>query len=241
MAHLGSGDAGRHQHYERLPASSEVPGGSLDVGQRSDRGFHQERGRHTIVHTDADDDTPAQVVRSQGDHVGSHPSARSAQHPSGFAVQSRPDTEHQVDDGHGASTTRVCQVGRATGRLVCDIRQQTTHQVCITISGPQGRVDGCHVGAPGQREGPPVCVAPIQDGPSSSAEDRSVTRPQGDSDRSTATWFPELMDLAQEDPIPLFVEGQDLLTQDVLIGDGVTETRHYRPSNLHAWKLYGPS
>ena len=56
-----------------------------------------------------------------------------------------------------------------------------------------------------------------------------------------ASWFPELMDLSQEDPIPLFVEGQDLLTQDVWMGDGVTETRHFRPSNLHAWKLSGPS
>ena len=56
-----------------------------------------------------------------------------------------------------------------------------------------------------------------------------------------ASWFPELMDLSQEDPIPLYVEGQDLLTQDVLTGNGVTETRHFRPSNLHRWKLYGPS
>ena len=56
-----------------------------------------------------------------------------------------------------------------------------------------------------------------------------------------ASWFPELMDLSREDPIPLFVEGQDLLTQDVWTGDGVTETRHFRPSNLHAWKLSGPS
>ena len=48
-------------------------------------------------------------------------------------------------------------------------------------------MDGCHVGALGQREGPPVCVPAIQDGPLSSAEDRSVTRRQGDSDRSTAT------------------------------------------------------
>ena len=92
-----------------------------------------------------------------------------------------------MDDGHGESTTCVCQVGRASGRLVCDIRQQTTHQVCIAESGPQGRVDGCHVCALGQREGPPVCVPAIQDGPSSSAKDRSVTRRQGDSDRSTAT------------------------------------------------------
>ena len=138
LAHQRSGDAGRYQRCERLPASSEVPGGSLDVRQRSDCGLHQEPGRHTIVHTNADDDTPAQVVRTQGDHVGSRPSARSAQHPGGFAVQSWPDTEHRVEDGHGASMTRVCQVGRATGRLVCNIRQQTTHQVCIAVSGPQG-------------------------------------------------------------------------------------------------------
>ena len=56
-----------------------------------------------------------------------------------------------------------------------------------------------------------------------------------------ASWFPELMDLSQEDPIPLYVEGQDLLTQDIWTGDGVTETRHFRPSNLHAWKLYRSS
>ena len=56
-----------------------------------------------------------------------------------------------------------------------------------------------------------------------------------------ASWFPELMDLSQEDPIPLFVEGQDLLTQDVCMGGGVTETRHFRPSSLHAWKLSGHS
>ena len=164
-------------------------------------------------------------------------------HPDGFPVQSRLDTDHGVDDGHGTSMAHVCRVGRAAGRLVCDIRQQTTQQVCIAVSGPQGRVDRCHVHAMGQREGPTVRVPAIQDGPSSSA-DRSVTRCQGDFDRSTATgrsWFPELMDLSQEDPIPLCVEGRDLLTQDVLTGDGVTETRPFGPSNLHAWKLYGPS
>ena len=187
MAHQRSGDAGRHQRYERLPASSEVPGGSLDVRQRSDCGLHQERGGHEIAHFDADDHTTAQVVRPQGNYVGSHPSARSAQHPGGFPVQSQPDTDHGVDDGHGECKTRVCQVGRAAGRLVCDIRQQTTHQVCIAVSGSQGGVDRCHVHALGQWEGPPVRVPAIQDGPSSTAEDRSVTRSQGDSDCSTAT------------------------------------------------------
>ena len=187
VPHKRSGDAGRHLRCERLPTSSEVPGGSIDVRQRSDGGVHQERGGHEIAHFDADDHTAAQVVRPQGEHVGSRPSAKSAQHPGGFPVQSRPDTDYGVDDGHGESTTRVCQVGRATDRLVCDIRQQTTRQVRIAVSGPQGRVDRCHVHALGQGEGPSVCIPAIQDGPSSTAEDRSVTRGEGDFDRSTAT------------------------------------------------------
>ena len=145
------------------------PGGSLDVRQRSDCGLHKERGRHTIVHTNADDDTPAQVVRSQGDHVGSRPSARSPQHPGRFPVQSRGDSEHGVDDGHGASATHVGPVGRAAGQLVCNFRQQTTRQVCIAIGRPQGQVDGCHVSSLGQREGPTVCLPTIQDAPSSTA------------------------------------------------------------------------
>ena len=86
-------------------------------------GLHQERGGAEIAHFDAADHTTAEVVRPQGDYVGSRPSARSAQHPGGFPVQSRPDTDHGVVDGHGAFTTRVCQVGRAAGRLVCNIRQ----------------------------------------------------------------------------------------------------------------------
>ena len=55
VAHQRSGDAGCHQRCGRLPASSEVPGGSLDVRQRSDCGLHQERGGHKIAHFDAAD------------------------------------------------------------------------------------------------------------------------------------------------------------------------------------------
>ena len=138
VSHKRSGDAGRHLHCERLPTSSEVLSGAIDVRQRSDGGIHQERGGHKIAHFDADDHSVAQVVQQQGDYVGSRLSARSAQHPGGFPVQSRPDTDHGVDDGHGESTTSVCQVGRATDLLVCDIRQQTTRQVRIAVSGPQG-------------------------------------------------------------------------------------------------------
>ena len=62
VPHKRSGDAGRHLCCERLPTSSEVPGGSIDVRQRSDGGLHQERGGHEIAHFDADDHTAAQVV-----------------------------------------------------------------------------------------------------------------------------------------------------------------------------------
>ena len=193
-----SGDAGCHLCCERLPTSSEVPSGATDVRQRSDGGVHQERGGHEITHFDADDHSAAQVVRQQCDYVGSRPSARSAQHPGGFPVQSRPDTDHGVDDGHGESTTRVCQVGRTTD--VCDIPQQTTRQVRIAISGPQGGVDRCHVHALGQGEGPSVRLPAIQDGPASSAEDRSITRSAGDTDRSTATG--SIMVPRADGPIP---------------------------------------
>ena len=178
----------------------QVPSSATDVRQRSDGGVHQERGGHKIAHFDADDHPAAQVVRQQSDFVGSRPSARSAQHPGGFLVQSRPDTDHGVDDGHGESTTRVCQVGRTTDRYVCDIRQQTTRQVHIAISGPQGGVDRCHVHALGQGEGPLVRLPAIQDGPASSAEDRSITRSAGYTDRSTATG--SIMVPRADGPIP---------------------------------------
>ena len=187
VPHKRSRDAGCHLCCERLPTSSEVPRGETDVRQRSDSGVHQERGGHEIAHFDADDHSAAQVVRQQGDYVGSRPSARSTQYPGGFPVQSRPDSDHGVDDGHGESKTSVCQVGRTTDRYVCDIRQQTTRQVRFAISGPQSGVDRCHVHALGQGEGPLVRLPAIQDGPASSAEDSSITRTAGDTDRSTAT------------------------------------------------------
>ena len=195
VPHKRSGDAGCHLCCERLPTSAEVPSGEIDVRQCSDGDVHQEGGGHEIAHFDADDHSAAQVVRQQGDHVGSRPSARSAQHPSGFPVQSRTDSDHGMDDGHGESTTCVRQVGRATDRFVCDICQQTTHQVRIAVSGPQGGVDRCHVHALGQGEWPLVRVLAIQDGPASTAEDRG-----GDIDRSTATC--SIMVPRADGPIP---------------------------------------
>ena len=158
VPHKRSRDAGCHLCRERLPTSSEVPSGATDVWQCSDGGVHQKRGGHEVAHFDAEDHSTAQVVRQQGDYVGSRPSARSMQYPGGFPVQSRPDSDHGVDDGHGESMTSVCQVGRTTDRYVWDIRQQTTRQVHFAISGPQGGVDRCHVHALGQGEGPLVVM-----------------------------------------------------------------------------------
>ena len=51
VSHKRSGDAGRHLCCERLPTSSEVLSGAIDVRQRSDGGVHQERGGGTRSHT----------------------------------------------------------------------------------------------------------------------------------------------------------------------------------------------
>ena len=108
VAHQCSGDAGCHQRCERLPASSELSGGSLDVRQRSDCGLHQEGGRHEIAHFDADDHTTAQVVRPQSDYIGSHPSARSAQNPGGFPVQSQPGSSF-THSRHSRWSLKFCR------------------------------------------------------------------------------------------------------------------------------------
>ena len=44
--------------------------------------------------------------------------------------------------------------------------------------------------------------------------------------QETASWFPELLELSQQDLIPLYAEGQPPLTQDVILPDGETETGH---------------
>ena len=59
--------------------------------------------------------------------------------------------------------------------------------------------------------------------------------------QETASLYPELRELLQKDPIPLYVQGQMLLTQEVILSDRGTETHHYQSSNLHAWRLCGPS
>ena len=79
VAHKRFWDAGRHQHSERLPTSSEVQSGGTDVRQCRHGCLHQEWRGHTIQHSHATDNTPAEVVRLQGDQAGASPSTRSVQ------------------------------------------------------------------------------------------------------------------------------------------------------------------
>ena len=58
--------------------------------------------------------------------------------------------------------------------------------------------------------------------------------------QETASWFPKPLDLSQEESIPLYIEGQLLLTQDVTLSEAGIETRHYR-SNFHVRRFCGPS
>ena len=243
VPHKRSRDAGCHLCCERLPTSSEVPCGETDVRQRSDGGVHQERGGHEIAHFDADDHSTAQVVRQQGDYVGSRPSARSTQYPGGFPVQSRPDSDHGVDDDHGESTTSVCQVGQPQFDMFATFANRRLVKFVSPYPDPRAEWTDA-MSMPWDKERgllyvfPPFKMVPqvlqkIAQSPELQVILIALLQP-------AASWFPELMDLTQEDPVPLFVEGQDLLTQDVCMGGGVTETRHFRPSNLHAWKLSGP-
>ena len=156
------------------------PGWLLDVLQRSDCGLHQERGGHKIA-------TLMQMTIWLLKWCDRKAIMLVPVHLQECTTSRRIPCPELARHWPRSGTTRVCQVGWTTDRLVCDIRQQTTGEVRIAISGPQGRVDRCHVHALGQREGPTVRVPAILGGPSSTAEDRSVTRSESDFDCSTAT------------------------------------------------------
>ena len=70
--------------------------------------------------------------------------------------------------------------------MFCYILQQTTDQVCIAISAPQGRVDGRDVHFLGQREGPLVRIPVTEAGPSGATEDLTVSWSANDSCGSIA-------------------------------------------------------
>ena len=57
----------------------------------------------------------------------------------------------------------------------------------------------------------------------------------------SALWMRGLLAMSQPPPIPLAQEELPLLVQEVALPDRGTETKHCRPLNLHAWRLWRPS
>ena len=243
VSHKGFGDAGRYLHCERLPTSSEVLSGAIDVRQRSDGGVHQERGgardRTLWCRWPYGCSSAATARRlrwfpsicqecTTSRRIPCPESARLWPRsgrwpwrvydlclPSGASYGST-CLRHSPTDDSSSSHRRIRTPGRS-GQMPCP---------CLGTTGGLNTF-------PSFKMVPQVLQKIAQ---SPGMEVILIAQLQ-----QAASWFPELMDLSQEDPIPLFVEGQDLLTQDVWTGDGVTENRHFRPSNLHAWKLSGPS
>ena len=222
VSYQRSGDAGRHQRRESLPSSFEVPSGALDVRQCSDNGLNYIKNEsstrsYTLMQL------PLRLLkwcdRKAITLVPVHlPGVHNIQADPLSRVGQTLNTEWTM--GHGASPTSICPMGWTTGWLVRDIRQQISHQVCVTVSGPQGRFHGRHVGSLGQREGPPVRFSTVQDGPSSPAEGRSVSRCSDDSDHSSAG--NSFLVPGTFGPVPrrFHPAVQSLLTQDVTLSDG---------------------
>ena len=223
VAHQRSGDADRHQRCDRLPASSEVPGGSLDVRQRSDCGLHQERGRHEI-------DTLMQMTipllkwwdRKAITLVPVHlPGVHNIQADSLSRVGQTLTTEWTM------AMERLQPVFAKWGEPQVDLFATFANRRLIkfVLPYPDSRAEWTDAMSMPWDNGrgllyvfPPFKMIPqVLQKIAQSPGVRVILIAQL---QPAASWFPELMDLSQKDPIPLFVEGQDLLTQDVLTGDG---------------------
>ena len=244
VAHKRSNDAGRQLRCERLPTSSEVPGGSIHVRQRSDCRLHQERGgtrSHTLMQLTIR--LLKWCDRKAITLVPVHlPGVHNIQADSLSRVGQTLTTEWTM--AMESLQTVFAKWGEpwidlfatfANRRLIKFISPYPDPRAKWTdaMSMPWDYGRGLLYAFPPFKMVPQV-LQKIAQSPGVKVILIAQLQP-------AASWFPELRNLSQEDPIPLFIEGQDLLTQDVWRGDGVTETRHFRPSNLHAWKLSGPS
>ena len=245
VPHKRSGDAGCPLCCERLPTSAEVPSGEIDVRQRSDSGVHQERGgarSHTLMQMTIRllKWCNSKAITLVPVHL---PGVHNIQADSLSRVSQTLTTEWTM----AMESLRL--VFAKWGEPQIDLFATFANRRLVKFVSPypDPRVEWTDaMSMPwGDKERgllyafPPFKMVPqalqkIAQSPGVEVILIAQLQP-------AASWFPELMDLSQEDPIPLFVEGQDLLTQDVWTADGVTETHHFRPSNLRAWKLSGPS
>ena len=168
VAHQRFGDADPHQRCGRLSASSEVLGGLLDVRQRSDCGLHQERGgardRTIWCRWPYDCSSGATFVPV---HL---PGVHNIQADSLSRIGQTLTTEWTM------AMERLRPVFAEWGEPHVDLFATFTNRRLIKFVSPYTDTRTEWTDAMGQLEAPPVRVQAIQDGRSSFAEDRSVSR-----------------------------------------------------------------
>ena len=223
VSHKRSGDAGRHLHCERLPTSSEVLSGAIDVRQRSDGGVHQERGG-------ARDRT----LWCRWPYGCS--SVATARRLRWFpSICQECTTSRRIPCPESARLWP--RSGRWPWRVYdpCLPSGASYGSTCLRHS-PTDDSSSSHRGirTPGRSGQMPCPCLGTTGGTFLNAFPSFKMVPQvlQKIAQSPGVEVILIAQLQPADRIPLFVEGQDLLTQDVWTGDGVTENRHFRPSNL---------
>ena len=216
VAHQRSGDAGRHQCSERLPPTSEVPDSSLVVRQRSDCGLHQERGgtrSHplmqltirllkwcnrkaiTLVPSICQECTASRWI----------PCPESARHWPRSGRWPWSVYDPCLPSGASRRSTLATFANRRLIKFMSPHPDPSAEWTdAMSMSWDNGR-DLLYMFPPFKM------VAQVLQKIAQSPGVRVILIAQL---QLAALWFPELMDLSQQDPIPLYFEGQDLLTGD---------------------------
>ena len=184
-----SGDAGCHLRCERLPTSSEVLSGAIDVRQRSDGGVHQERGgggtrSHTLMQM-----TKRLLKCCDSKAITLVPIYLPGVHNIQADSLSRVDQTLTTEWTMAMESLRPVFAKWGELRIYLFATFTNRRLVKFVSPYPDPRAEWTDAMSMPWDYGRdlPVRVPVIQDGPASTAEDRSVTRSEGDFDRSTAT------------------------------------------------------
>ena len=223
VPHKRSRDAGCHLCCERLSTSSEVPSGATDVWQRSDGGVHQEWGgtrSHILMQM-----TIRLLKWCDSKAITLVPVHLPGVHNIQADSLSRVDQTLTTEWTMAMESLRTVFAKWGEPQINMFATFANRRLVKFASPYPDPRVEWTDaMSMPWDKERgllyafPPFKMVPqvlqkIAQSPGVQVILIAQLQP-------AASWFPELMDLAQEDPVPLFVEGQDLLTQDVVHGRG---------------------
>ena len=231
-------DGGSVSECNSVLASTQVSGSAPDVRQCRGCFVHQQGRRDQIVQTDPPDDSALEILRPEGHQAGACSSSRITQHPGRHLsrVGQTLATEwaingqllHPVFSAWG--TPVIDQFATFANRklsvfasLFPDQRAKYVNAMSVPWSG-MGMVYAF----------PPFKMLPAVLNKIRRSRNLSVIliAPR----LMSASWMPELLEQSRCPPIPL--DRHPLLTQEVWLPRGHVETRHYRPSNLHAWLLW---